>query len=467
MTTLFSCALLLTLISVGIGGGYAQSPIDNYGISLPNYTGQELPIPDVFPDDVPVPDFTPDYIQGTVGGLPDGGVAQQLCGHNARSGGVLLDEAARVLCPSDNRAQYPNLAEMLDVVSAYLLNEDYQSADALSAQVGGAGIGNLQAAWQGRVERHLRALRRHQPCVLAALRREPGTAEAPLEPYKPCILWVNGELDHYRLKGEVHTPGYRLRSYGGTIGGAWSVGGSLTLGIALSGGHGKLTSDGGYTDLRGDMDCAFMSAFALWQSGRWQHGISCCIGVADVNFDRNVYMPIGYAAHGSTDGVGAGICYELSRDYVIFAEGGDSMSWHPFADVSCIFSRLASCSERGGDAALQIDDMTRSNAFFGLGVRLRNVFENSGFGAPFVVDVRLQTRAVLGSRRGKAEVALPGVDYAVTTHGVDPGAISGELGIGLSLPLRREQGALFADCAVIRGRESVSIGGVAGYCYRF
>lgn len=70
MTTLFSRALLLTLISVGIGSGYAQSPIDNYGISLPNYTGKDLPIPDVFTDVVPSPDFVPEYMQNTLGACP-------------------------------------------------------------------------------------------------------------------------------------------------------------------------------------------------------------------------------------------------------------------------------------------------------------------------------------------------------------------------------------------------------------
>lgn len=462
MTTLFSRALLLTLISVGIGGGYAQSPIDNYGISLPNYTGKDLPIPDVFPDDVPFPDFVPEYMKNTVGRLPDGGLSRRLSGANSRAGARLLERAAQALHPHENRQRYPKLAEMVDVVSAYLMNDDVQSAEELAAQVGGDGLGNLHAAWRSLMERRLRAFGRQLPCMPSVQ-----FPEKDAEQNRPWSFWANVDMDRYHVDSREHTPGYRLRSYGGTVGAAMVASESLTLGLSVSGGHGRLRSVGGYTDMQGELDSLFVSAYALWQSGRWQHRLTGCVGVAELSFDRSVYMPTGYAVHGSTHGRGVGLFYELSRDFVIAAEPGDCMSWCPFANVSYLFTRLGGCTESGGDAALQLADSRSSNGIFGLGVRLRSVFTQSGFGSPFAVDIRVQGKAVAGPRRGEAEVSLPGVPGSVTTYGADPGAVGVEFGMGFNLPLRAGHGALFADGAAFWEPHGWAIGGVLGYLCPF
>lgn len=459
MTTPFSRLLVPTVFGFVVGSGYAQSPADDYGISLPNDMSGELPIPDEFPVEAPLPTFTPEYMHETVGTLPESGLPSRLNSHNSRSGAELLEHAARVLMPQENRNQYPKLAEMIDVVGVYLMNDDVKSAESLTAQIGGAGLGNLHGAWRSQVERHLRNFGQRLPYCLAAQRREKSADSQS----RPCAFWANAELGTYRVDSDDFAPGCRLRSCGGTVGAAMPMSESLTLGLALSGRNGRLSSDTDYTDLKADLDSVFVSAFVLWQSGRWQHRVTGCMGIADVSFERSVYMPTGYATKGDTDGLGLGICYEVTRDYVISSEPGDCMSWHPFANVSYTFTRLAGCTENGGDAALKLAADSSSNVIFGLGARLRNVVDESGFGAPFAVDIRLQGLAVAGPRRGEAEVSLRGVNHAVVTHGADPGAVGAEFGLGINLPLRSGHGAVFADCSVYWGSNGGAVSGVLGY----
>ena len=76
---------------------------------------------------------------------------------------------------------------------------------------------------------------------------------------------------------------------------------SLTLGLSVSGGHGRLRSVGGYTDMQGEPDSLFVSAYALWQSGRWQHRLTGCVGV---EFGMEFNLPL-RAGHGALFADGA------------------------------------------------------------------------------------------------------------------------------------------------------------------
>lgn len=386
---------------------------------------------------------------------------------NGKAGAALLDEAFATLDPQANAAQYPDLAMALDAMDRFIAAGDAAGADALAANVAGAGVANLNVAWRGQMQRQLRSIRNRVSTLNGGI-----ACAAPVydpkagmpAPGPQYTFWANAEIDHTKLDGSGGAPGYSLNSIGGTAGMGMLVNEDLMVGAAFTGMHGRLGIKGFGSDASGDLDAYYGSIFARMDSGCWTHSLIGSVGFADISLNRRVHTPLGgYQTHGSTDGLSFGVMYEVARSYKLNSDSIAEAWWQPVFNVSYIHSRVDGYTESGSDAALAVGKQESNNVIFGLGARMQGIVGQNWLNTPAIMETRVLGKAIAGRTEGDARVSIPGLDAASTVRGADSGHFGIELGMGLDIPLGRDNGALFLDCSAEFFADQTSVTGVLGY----
>ena len=240
------------------------------------------------------------------------------------------------------------------------------------------------------------------------------------------------------------------------------------MGAAFTGMAGRFSSKGYGSNASGDLDAYYASLFTRMDDGCWSHMLIGTLGFADMSLDRRVALPGGgYTTHGSTDGLGMGLMYEVARTYRITEGTWEGAWWQPVFNVSYIHSSVDGFTEHGSDAALRVADQESNNVIFGLGARMQAIVGENLINRPAVMETRLLGKAIAGRQEGKANVALPGVGNSVTVHGAEPGAFGIELGVGFSVPLGGDLGSIIMDCSAEFFENQNSVNGVLGYRLEF
>lgn len=383
---------------------------------------------------------------------------------NGAAGAALLDQAFADIDPRAARTKYPDLARVMDAMERYISGGDYAAADRLAANVAGAGLANLNTAFRGQMERQMRAIRNRMTSLQGGMPCYPPDPKAPMSEPLRYTLWANAEIDYQNQRGESALPGYKLHSIGGTAGFAALCGKELTMGAAFTGMSGRLSSKGYGSDASGDLDAYYANIFMRKDFGCWQHSLIGTAGWADINFKRRVNFPGGgYNTRGTTDGLGLGVMYEIARTYRISQETMKSAWWQPVFNVSYVHSKIDSYTETGSDAALHVGKQDSSNVIFGLGARMQGVVGENAFNTPAIMEARVLGKAMVGARRGKARVDIPGVDMSSTVRGAEAGAMGVEIGLGFNIPLGRDYGAIITDVTAEFYQDQTSVNGVLGY----
>lgn len=392
--------------------------------------------------------------------------------HNGIAGADLVQRAFLQVAPQWNRTEHRDLANVMDRLDTLIAAGTPSAAaayDELTASVAGAGVAALGIAWRTQMERQLRNIRDRVSTMNGGIPccTEPDPKAGPVKSPR-YTMWANADIDYQNQFSSGSLPGFKLNGIGGTVGMAGHIGTHWTVGGALSGIAGRISSKGYGSDASGDLDSYYVSLFARYDKGCWTHSLNGSVGIADVNFKRRVYYGNdGYSTKGSPDGLGLGIMYEVSRSYRISQDYMASAWIQPVFNVSFIHSSIDSYTESGSDAALSVGKQDYNNVIFGLGARMQTLVGRNFFNTDSVFNLRLLGKAMTGDRRGTADVSLTGIDGSSRVRTSERGAVGLELGGGLAIPLGTRHGDIFAECTAEFMSNYRTVNGAVGYRINF
>lgn len=280
-------------------------------------------------------------------------------------------------------------------------------------------------------------------------------------------MWMQGTGSYAQLSTSGDESGYKLTSWGGTVGMDVDLNDHLTVGAAFTANYGSLTASAADT-ADGDLDSYYANLFARYQSRKWSHMLVLTGGWNDASLTRSVdYGDGSYQGRGTTSGSGFGAMYELAYDIAL--NENKSAILQPLFNASIMTTRMDGYSESGtaGNAGLRVEDQKLTTAALAAGVRLSGLVGSNIFGREALGEVRVNVSQDIGDRRGKANVGfLANPAYTRPVYGAKAGATAFQAGVGLSVPVG-QQSVIFMDANADIRSGSSSVNGSIGYRYNF
>ena len=375
-----------------------------------------------------------------------------------RNGGVAVAMLTEVFL-NDSLVSGSALRSILDTVHAGTFS------DRDAAAVVGVSTAVLGQALSGDVDRQLRAIRNRSTennfgsSHAVALDGKGGLATMPQD--SRYFAWVNAEGNRAEQDADGTAAGYSLFSWGGTLGAGMQVNNKLGLGLALTAMRGDLQSNGPDT-LEGDMDTAYLSAFARYQSGAWSHSLIGTVGTMDADYSRTVSHAAGsYTTDGDTEGTALGLMYELSREYALTAKSSIS----PVFNVSYRHTEVDAYSESGSDAAVSVGDQSLDTVTLGLGARYAATVGQHTINRACALEARALAKYDLGDRQTDTTVGFIGHATRGSIESAELGAFGVELGAGIAVPVG--PGSAFADGSVELRSDYTNFNATVGYKIQF
>ena len=280
-------------------------------------------------------------------------------------------------------------------------------------------------------------------------------------------MWMQGTGSYAKLDTKGDESGYKLSTWGGTVGMDVDINDHLTAGAAFTANYGSLTANAADT-ADGDLDSYYVNLFARYQSRKWSHLLILTGGWNDAKLTRTVDYGTGsYQAHGSTTGFGFGAMYELAYDIALNED--KSVVLQPLFNASIVTTRMDGYSESGsaGNAGLRVEEQKLTTAALAVGARLSGLLGSNLFGREALGEVRANVSQDMGDRRGQANVGfLADPAYTRPVYGAKVGSTAFQVGVGLSIPVGT-QSVIFADGNADIRSGSSSINGSIGYRYNF
>lgn len=373
---------------------------------------------------------------------------------NSATGIAMADEVLLYGNPQST-APDSDLAKLLDALDACVATGDSAAAARLSEAFSGASAAAMGAALAGTVESRLESIRNRTTTM--------GVNQCVVNEDMPYFnAWLNAEGDYRELNSDGSMPGYKLSSWGGTVGFDVDCTPSFTCGLAFSALYGDFDSKGA-DHATGDLNTYYLTAFARYAKHRWTHTFVATAGLADTSLERTVN---GAKVEGDSDGSMLGALYEVG--YVFALDEEATTCLQPVFNVAVTHSTLKGYTESGSTVALQVDDTELTRVSFGLGARLQAVVGESVYNRSSILEMRALLKADAGDREGETKVALAGTE--LPTHSVksaESGAIGCELGAGLTVPVGDEGGNLFADASVELRADYTNVNATLGYRVNF
>ncbi len=383
--------------------------------------------------------------------------------HNGIAGMNILNDVYAELNPQTNMPE-SDLAELIDTVDAGAMTDDALAAAA------GASVAVLGQALSGDVERQLRAIRNRavsssitscDTITVTSLDEKGNEVRTTTTKPDKFSVWVNAEGNRTEQDADGTAAGYTLTSWGGTLGAGMQVNQQLTLGLALTAMSGNLKSDGP-DRLKGDMETTYLSAFAQYCSGAWNHSFIGTVGTMDTDYDRTVNHAAGsYTADGDTDGTAFGLMYELSREFAL----SSASSISPVFNISYRHTDVDGYSERNSDAALSVDDQSLDTVTVGLGARYEATVGQQALNRACAFEARALAKYDFGDRQTDTEVGFIGQATRANIESAELGAFGVELGAGIAVPVG--PGSIFADGSVELRSEYTNANATVGYKIQF
>jgi uncharacterized protein with beta-barrel porin domain len=279
-------------------------------------------------------------------------------------------------------------------------------------------------------------------------------------------MWIEGTASTAKLDTDGDEGGYKMNSWGGTVGFDADLTEHLTVGAALSAIYGDVKSSAAeYAS--GDLDSYYVSLFARYQKNRWAHTFILTGATNDGSLDRTVdYGNGSYKAKGDTDGSGFGAMYELTYDIPLNED--KSSVFQPLFNASIVKTTMDGYTEtEAGNAGLKVGKQEWTTGTLAIGGRWMGLVGTNVFGREALLEVRANVAQDLGDDQGETNVGLIGnPKFTQTVYGAKKGQTAFQLGVGLSLPVG-QQGTVFCngDADVRSGQHSFS--GTVGYRYSF
>lgn len=375
---------------------------------------------------------------------------------NGRSGAAMLDDAFVALNPQVNAPQ-GDLAAILTELETHVVSGE--RADSIAAAVSGASAAALGAALAGDVERQLRAIRNRTTSM--------GTSEDLLSEGLPYVnAWINAEGDFRRLQADNTLAGYKLNSWGGTVGFDVDCTPRFTCGLAVTDMMGDFNATSEDT-VSGDLNRMYVTAFGRYNRCAWVHTFVATLGFAQAETDRTVDYGAGsYATKTDSDGMAFGFMYEVG--YTVALDEHATACFQPVFNVTFRHSSMGGYTEKGEtDAALKVDDMDASTVSFGLGGRLQSIFGSTFYNRSSLFECRAILRMDAGDRDVSGNAAIIGATNSRTVKSAEFGAFGVEIGAGFSIPVGQDAGAIFIDGSAEFRAAFSDVNATAGYRINF
>lgn len=351
---------------------------------------------------------------------------------NGAAGVQMIQQAFQETDPQVSAAG-SELAGILDAVEQHLLD------DKGAAAVAGASVATLGVALSGDMERQLKAIRNRTTTMGV------GGDDVVHTGMPYCNAWINAEGNYTKMSKDDSAAGYTLNNWGGTVGLDIDVDPYFTMGFAFTAMYGDYKTEGPDT-IKGDMDTCYVTAFARYSSSAWTHTFVASYGLMDSKFDRSVSAgALSYETEGKTEGSSLGLLYELG--YVVALDEEATTCLQPVVNVMFRHTSIDAYSEKGGNAALDIDEQSMNTVTFGFGTRLQAVVGENLYNRTSILEARVLGKAHTGDLHGEADVAFAGTSARSKVESASMGTLGVEAGIGLIIPMGSDGGSLFADAS--------------------
>ncbi len=280
-------------------------------------------------------------------------------------------------------------------------------------------------------------------------------------------IWMEGTGSTSELDSDGDESGYKLSTFGGTVGVDVDLSDSLTLGAAFSASYGDI--DAQAADIaEGDFDSYYASIFARYQSKKWAHTLILTGGWVDASLTRTVNYGAGsYEAEGDTTGSGFGAMYELTYDIALNEDRSSILQ--PLFNASIMKTTMDGYTESGsaGNAALQVEDQEWTTGSVAVGARWMGLVGSNIFGREALAEVRVNVAQDFGDNQGEANVGFIGnPGYTRSVRGAEIGKTAVQIGAGLSVPVGY-QGTIFVNGNADLRDGATSFNGSVGYRYDF
>lgn len=371
---------------------------------------------------------------------------------NGLAGLALADAAADA--GVDTHGDLSAILQHLDELRAAGTDEAAAAGDKIGAALSGASVAAMGAALSGDVERQLKAIRNRTTVM--------GVNQAVVNEEMPYLnAWVNAEGDYRDISADGTMPGYKMTSWGGTVGFDVDCTPSFTCGLAATAMYGDFTSTG-EDHGEGELNTYYVSAFGRYAKHRWTHTFVATAGMADTSLDRTVD---GVKVTGDSEGTMFGGMYEVG--YVFALDKEATTCLQPIVNVSYTHATLSGYDESGSDVALKTGDVEMNKLTVGVGARLQSVIGENIYNRSSLFEARALVKFDAGDRQG--EVTNSFVKYAgsADAKSVETGAIGGEFGMGVTIPVGMEGGNIFMDASAEIRADYVNVNGTVGYRVNF
>ena len=279
-------------------------------------------------------------------------------------------------------------------------------------------------------------------------------------------MWMEGTGSYAQLDTRGDESGYRLTTWGGTVGMDADLSDRITVGAAFTASYGDLTASAA-DSADGHLDSYYASLFGRYQNKRWAHTLILTGGWNDAKLNRTVnYGEGSYSTQGSTSGWGLGAMYELTYD--IYLDENRSSVLQPLFNASVVTTRMDGYEETGaGNAGLNVGRQDWTTGTVALGGRWMGLVGSNIFGREALGEIRVNAAQDLGDRRGETNVSLLGnPGFAQSVRGAKAGTTALQLGAGLSVPVGTK-GTIFVNGNADIRDGSSSVNGSVGYRYDF
>lgn len=355
---------------------------------------------------------------------------------------------------ANKNSDLTKLIRSLDTLAA---DHDIAGLDKLSAAAAGASVPGLAMAVGNDMDRQLRAIRNRTTTMGV----DQCVANEKLPYYN---AWINAEGDYASVSGSGNEAGYKLNSFGGTVGFDVDMTPNLTMGLALTAMRGDYSSnDVDHGD--GNVNTEYLTFFGRYARRAWTHTFVASAGLAQADLDRTVQHAGGsYSTTGSTDATSFGLLYEVGHVSKLNEDG--SVCLQPFANVSFVHSSLSGYNESGSDAALKVGNVDYNAVTVGLGARLQGMGGENIYNRSAIYEVRALAKIHAGDRSAEAEMGIRNTKPA-TIRSAEIGTVGCEVGAGLTLPVGGANSSLFADFSVEVNSAYTEVNGTVGYRVNF
>jgi len=377
-------------------------------------------------------------------------LAEAATSHNARAGAELLWNAPAT--PGGAiQAAYNEAMQLLRGGNTAAANE-------LMAAVAGSSYTALGAAFRHELQQRLYAIRNRTTHM--------GLSECFVYDDIPLWnAWLNADGAYSELRADGTAAGYKLSSWGGTVGMDIAFDDAWCGGLAFTALYGDM--DASAPDaLDGDFDTYTLALFAQYEKRRWSHTFIAAGSWLEADMHRSVSVGAHrYTTAADTHGFGLGLMYELG--YKTPFNEQRTAYVQPIAHVVYTHSSVRGFTESGSDAALTMGNQSQNALVFGLGLRAQTTLAESDYDRFATLQGRALLKIHTLDRRCDASAAFADGAAAATVISAQDGVLGAEIGAGLTIPIGAGSGVLFLDAAAEFRADAVDVFGSVGYRFRF